>query len=85
LSGFAILNAIDSQLCILSFVLGSNNLSGELPSEFGNLIKLVTLDLGKCLEFVFHQSFLEFVWVFVVLLKEGLNLNCKNENRTCEV
>jgi len=65
---------IDSHLCfLLSFVLDWNNLNGTLPSELGNLSKLKMLILGKCLELVFYQSLMEFVWVFVMLLEEGFN------------
>jgi len=74
------LNLIDSQPCPVSFVfrlssflLDDNNLNGMLPSEFGNLSNLKKLYLSKCLELVFHKSLMEFVWVFVVLLEEGLN------------
>jgi len=59
--------------CLSSFLLDENNLSGVLPSELGNLIILKEIWLGKCLELVFQKSLMEFVWVFVVLLEEGLN------------
>ena len=59
--------------CLSSFVLDDNNLNGALPSELGNLSNLKEIWLGKCPELVFHSSYLEFVWVFVVLLEEGLN------------
>jgi len=39
----------------------------------GNLSNLKQLWLGECLELVFHKPLMEFVWVFVVLLEEGLN------------
>ena len=55
------------------FVLAYNNLNGTLPSELGSLGNLKWLGLGKCLELVFHHTFFKFVWVFVVLLEEGLN------------
>jgi len=47
--------------------------SGTLPSQIGNLGSLEVLDLGKYLELVFQKSFLELVWMFVVLSEEGLN------------
>jgi len=56
-----------------SFLRGYNNLNGALPSELGDLSNLKNLFLRKCLELVFHKSLMEFVWVFVVLLEEGLN------------
>ena len=59
--------------CLSSFVLDDNNLDGTLPSELGNLSNLKLLYLGKYLEFVFHKSLMEFVWVCVVLLEEGSN------------
>ena len=59
--------------CLSSFVLAWNNLNGVLTSELGNLSNLKGLYLGKCFELVFHKSLMEFVWVFVVLLEEGLN------------
>jgi len=57
----------------LPFLIDENNLDGNLPSEFGNLSNLKAIWLGKCLEWVFHKPLMEFVWVFVVLLEEGLN------------
>jgi len=59
--------------CLSSFLLDRNNLYGTLPSELGNLSELKQLWLCKCPESVFHKSLMEFVWVFVVLLEEGLN------------
>jgi len=60
-------------LYLSSFVLVDNNLDGTLPSELGNLRNLKRLSLGKCLELVIDKPLMEFVWVFVVLLEEGLN------------
>jgi len=49
-----------------------NDLDGTLPSELGNLGNLKRLNMCKCIELIFHQSLMEFVWVFVVLLEEGM-------------
>ena len=73
----------DALMYLSSFVLGINNLDGTLPSELGNLSNLKQLYLGKCLELVFDKPWMEFVWVFVVLLEE--NVNNKNENGEHEV
>jgi len=59
--------------CLSSFLLDNNNLNGTLPSELGNLTSLKEFWMCKCPELVFHKPLMEFVWVFVVQLEEGLN------------
>ena len=56
--------------CVFSFVPGSNNLNGTLPSELGNLSNLRDLRLRKCLELVFHQYF----WSLFVCCAVGMGI-----------